>query len=189
MAQRIKNLPTMWETWVRSPDWEDPLKARHGNTLSYSCLENSCGQRSLVGYSRWGLKEWGATKRLSTQSNKQLSFDADCVLVTQSCPTLFNPMDYSPLGSSVHRIFQARIREWVAISFSRGSSWSRDQTWVSYLASSCFTVWATREATWGIFLFVCFVFCKNSYISWLLPYLFRTVGQSYLRGCLSCLSL
>ena len=42
------------------------------------------------------------------------------VLVTQSCLTLCEPMDYSPPGSSVHGIFQARILEWVAISFSRG---------------------------------------------------------------------
>ena len=42
--------------------------------------------------------------------------------VAQSCPTLCNPMDYSPPGSSVHGILQARILEWVAISFSRGSS-------------------------------------------------------------------
>ena len=43
-------------------------------------------------------------------------------LVTQSCPTLFDPMDCSPPGSSVHGILQARIVEWVAISSSRGSS-------------------------------------------------------------------
>ena len=42
-----------------------------------------------------------------------------CVLVAQSCPTLCDPMDCSPLGSSVHGIFQARIMEWVAISFFR----------------------------------------------------------------------
>ena len=42
--------------------------------------------------------------------------------VAQSCPTLGDPMDCSPPGSSVHGIFQARILEWVAISFSRGSS-------------------------------------------------------------------
>ena len=51
--------------------------------------------------------------------------------VAQSCPTLCNPMDCSLPGSSVHGIFQARILEWVAISFSSGSSWPRDQTWVS----------------------------------------------------------
>ena len=44
------------------------------------------------------------------------------VLVTQFCPTLCDPKDYSPPGSSVHRILQARILEWVAISSSRGSS-------------------------------------------------------------------
>ena len=42
--------------------------------------------------------------------------------VAESCPTLNNPMNYSPPGSSVHGIFQARKLEWVAISFSRGSS-------------------------------------------------------------------
>ena len=47
-------------------------------------------------------------------------------LVTQSCPTLYNPMDGSPPGSSVHGILQARILEWVAIPSSRGSSPPRD---------------------------------------------------------------
>ena len=59
--------------------------------------------------------------------------------VAQSCPTLCNPIDCSPPGSSVHGIFQAGILEWVAIPFSRGSSWPRDQT-------QFFTIWATREA-------------------------------------------
>ena len=58
------------------------------------------------------------------------------VLVAQSCPTLCNPMHYSWPGSSVHKIFQARILEWVAIPFSRISSWSRDWTgspaWATY---------------------------------------------------------
>ena len=51
----------------------------------------------------------------------------------QLCPTLCNPVDYSPPGSSVHGILQARILEWVAISFSRGSSWPRNWTHVSCL--------------------------------------------------------
>ena len=51
--------------------------------------------------------------------------------VTQSCPTLCDPMDCSPLGSSVHGISQARILEWVAISFSRGYSQPRDRTHIS----------------------------------------------------------
>ena len=66
--------------------------------------------------------------------------------VTQSCPTLCYPVEYSPPGSSVHGIFQARILEWVAISFSRGSSQPRDWTQLSYIAGRCFNLWATREA-------------------------------------------
>ena len=56
-----------------------------------------------------------------------------CVLVVQLCPTLWDPMDCSPPGSSVHGIFQARILELVAMPSSRGSSWLRNQTWVSCL--------------------------------------------------------
>ena len=66
--------------------------------------------------------------------------------VAQSCPTLGDPMDCSIPGSSVHGIFQAKVLEWVAISFFRGSSPPGDQTWVSHIAGRCFTVWATREA-------------------------------------------
>ena len=68
------------------------------------------------------------------------------VLVTQSCLTLCDPMDCSPPGSSVHGILQARILEWVAIPFSRGSSQPRDGTQVSCIAGRFFTIWATREA-------------------------------------------
>ena len=68
-----------------------------------------------------------------------------CVSVTQSCPTLSNPSDCSLPGSSVLRVLQARILEWIAVPFSRGSSLSRYWTQVSYIAGRFFTVWATRE--------------------------------------------
>ena len=55
-------------------------------------------------------------------------------------------MDCSPPGSSVHGILQARILEWVAISFSRGSSQPGDWTQISCIAGRCFNLWATREA-------------------------------------------
>ena len=57
--------------------------------------------------------------------------------VAQSYPTLCDPMDCSLLRSSVHGIFQARVLEWVAISFSRGSSWPRDRTQVSRTVGRC----------------------------------------------------
>ena len=67
------------------------------------------------------------------------------VLVAQSCPTLCNPMDCSPPGSSIHGILQARVLEWAAIPFSGGSSPPRDRTPISCIASGFFAIWATRE--------------------------------------------
>ena len=67
--------------------------------------------------------------------------------VTQSRPTLCNPVDCSlPGSSSVHGIFQAKIKEWVAVFFSRGSSRLRNQTQVSHIAGRLFTLWATKES-------------------------------------------
>ena len=65
--------------------------------------------------------------------------------VAQLCPTLCDPMDCSLPGSSIRRILEARIVEWVAISYSMGSSQSRDRTEVSHIVGRCFTLWATRE--------------------------------------------
>ena len=80
-------------------------------------------------------------------------------LMSYSC----DPMDCSPPGSSVHEISQARILEWVAISFFMGSSWPRNWIWVSCIAGRFFTVWATKEG-----------FFKNwkAYYSFLECYLF-----------------
>ena len=57
VAHTVKNLPPMWEIWVRSLGWEDPLEKEMTIPLQYSCLENSHGQRNLVGYCLWGHKE------------------------------------------------------------------------------------------------------------------------------------
>ena len=68
------------------------------------------------------------------------------MLVTRSCPTLYDPMEYSWPASCVHEILQAGILEWDAIPFSRGSSEPRDRTQVSSVARRFFTIWAIREA-------------------------------------------
>ena len=60
-------------------------------------------------------------------------------------------------GSSVHQIFQARVLECVAISFSRGSSWPRGRTRVSHIVGRCFTVWATSEVQ-SLFEQPCYLF-------------------------------
>ena len=61
--------------------------------------------------------------------------------VAQPCPALWDPMNYK-----VHGILQARILEWVAFPFSRGSSQPRDQTQVAHIAGRFFPSWATGEA-------------------------------------------
>ena len=68
------------------------------------------------------------------------------VLVAQLCLTLCDPMDCSSPGSSVHRVLQARILEWVAIPFSRRSSQPRDQIQVSCIEGGFLTFWETKEA-------------------------------------------
>ena len=76
------------------------------------------------------------------------------VLVALSDLTLCYLMDCSLPGSSIHGIFQAKVLEWVAISFSRGSSQSRDRTLVSCVAGRCFTIGATREAQLYICIYI-----------------------------------
>ena len=97
--------------------------------------------------------------------------------VAQSCPTLCNPLDCSLTAFFVHGIFQARILEWVAISFSRRSSQPRDWTQVSGIAGRCFTIWVTRE----VIAFNCmerphFLY---SLIPWWTFWLFPTMGYYF----------
>ena len=100
---------------------------------------------------RWEYQTtWSASWEICVQVRKQqLKPDMKqcvCVLsrsvVSDSC----DPTDCSLPGSSVHGILQARTLEWVAVSFCRGSSQPRNQTWVSYIAGRLFTNWATKEA-------------------------------------------
>ena len=67
------------------------------------------------------------------------------MLVTRLLLTLCNPLDCSPADSSVYGILQARIPEWVAVSFSRGCFWPKDGTRFFCIADRFFTTWATRE--------------------------------------------
>ena len=90
-----------------------------------------------LGQSLTRIFDWGVNTRAGRDP-----FIYMCVLVAQSCLSLCDPMYCSPTGFSVHGILQARILEWVAIPFSRGSSWPRDQTLVSCIAGRFFTTWA-----------------------------------------------
>ena len=95
--------------------------------------------------------------------------------VAQSCPTLCGPVDCSLPGSAVHGIFQARVLEWVIISFSRGSSQLRDWTRIAHIVGRHFTVWATKGSyTPLVLLSNCFCPCDevlvrvNNLFKWLL---------------------
>ena len=80
-----------------------------------------------------------------------------CWMLSRVC--LF--CDCSLPGSSVHGIFQPRMLEWVAISFSRGSSWPRDWTWVSCLGRWILYHWVMREAPWVCIFSLSLVFLKS----------------------------
>ena len=140
----------MWETWLWSLGWEDPLE--EDMAAQCSCLENPHEQRSLAGYSPRGHKQSDTAEWLRTAQHRSDAGEAAlsgrkpcqpsdtvCVCVPQWCPTLCNATDCSLLGFSIHRILL------VAIPFSRGSSWLRDWTWVSHMAGRFFTIWATRK--------------------------------------------
>ena len=140
----------MQETWVQSLGQEDPLEkemATYSSTLAWRIPWT----RSGTGCSPWNCRVRHNKKEAKLVFlHKALYFrhrlwNLGVSEVAQSCPTLCNPMN-----SSVHRILQARILEWVAVPFSRGSSWPRDWTQVSCMAGRCFTMWATRETSGNV---------------------------------------
>ena len=75
--------------------------------------------------------------------------------VARSCPTLCDPMDCSLPGSPVHGIFQARVLEWVSISFSRRSSQPRDWTRVFCIVGRCFTIHPLEGWIYGNVVWLC----------------------------------
>jgi len=81
----------------------------------------------------------------SSEYHQPIKNGGGCLL-TQSCMILCDPTDYSPPGSSVHGILQARILEWVAISFSRGYFWPKDRTCISWIGRQILYHWTTWEA-------------------------------------------
>ena len=90
---------------------------------------------------------WRKPETWGQDGGEMLLRDARSVcLVAQSCPTLCDPMDCSPLGFSVHGIFQARIPLWVATAFSRVTSWPRDWTCISCTGRQILYKLTTREA-------------------------------------------
>ena len=133
--RRVKKLA--WSLTLKNKDdgiWSNHFmanrrgKSRNSDNFYFLGLQNHCGQ--------W-LQQWNS----KTLAPSKESYDKPVLyLVTQSCPTLCNPMDCRPPGSTVHGILPARILEWVALLQRR------DQTQVSCTSGRFFTIWATREA-------------------------------------------
>ena len=103
----------------------------------YSQTESWC--TSELGAALSELWDRHIHKSLQTKRLCRIECYVRVYMCTLNCVQLWNTVDYSPPGSPVHRISQARIPEWVAISSSRGSSWPRDQTRVSCV--SCIGRW------------------------------------------------
>ena len=114
-----------WDGWRASPIWL---------TWVEQALGVADGQGSIRYCIPWGCKESDMTQQLNLTKPGR-------VKVTQLCLTLCDPMDYTVYG-----ILQARILEWGAIPFSRGSFQPRGRTQVSRTAGGFFTSWATWEA-------------------------------------------
>ena len=129
-----------WEGRQKSSWMEKPWRVRKGATETvWGGGGKTCESMQTDCWAGLGISWWAIP-----QNTLHVKCESE---VSRLCPTLCDPMDCSPPGFSIHEIFQARILEWVAISFSRGSSWPRDQNRSSCLAGRCFTVWATRELT------------------------------------------
>ena len=105
MAQMVKNLPAVQETWVRSLGWEDPPEKEMATDFSI-----------LARRIPW-TEEPGGRQSMGLQRVRHAATAAAAKLL-QLCPTLCHPIDGSPPGSTVPGILQERTLEWVAISFS-----------------------------------------------------------------------
>ena len=117
----------------------------HTHTCIYTYMYGSVYTQKHTSFGFWSIKTW-------TKHNVLCESESE---VTQSCPTLCDPVDCSLPGSSVHGILQARMLEWVAISFSRASSRPRDRTRVSHIGGRRFNLWATREVSWMFSVIIC----------------------------------
>ena len=115
-----------WEYWQQTE--RDRSTIYLGDRVTRAWRKSGCRGRT------WRILAW------------VIGLKSYSVLVAQSRPTLCDPMDCRLPGFPVHGILQARILEWVAIPFSRGSSQPRDRTQVSRIAGRFFTIWTTREA-------------------------------------------
>ena len=110
-------------TYMSSDRWMDKTVI-HVNTMeSYSALNK---------ISSFAVMWMDLDSVIQTEINQKNKYGM-CVKLIQSCPSVCDPVDCSPPGSSVHGTLQARILKWVTMPLSRGSSWPRDRSCISCL--------------------------------------------------------
>ena len=162
VAQTVKRLPTMQETQVQSLGQEDLLEKE---TATYSSIlawkipwMEEPGRATVHGVAKSWTRLSDFTFLLSfmiwsTLSLKKKKNEVQVKLL-RHVRLFATTWTVTYPGSSIHGIFQARILEWVVISFSRGSSRPRDQTQVSHIAGRCFINWPMgkplkkKQKTW-----------------------------------------
>ena len=139
MRSFVTHVPNIWHAFVlgsqkagkrgrgRGPKGERIL--RHNRVQPLHCEASRPWSSGLLLNALWSLFSPSGSQGFPTQSLFSLCTVA--VELLSHVQLFHNPMDCSPPGSSVHGILQGRILKWVAIPFSRGSSWPRDQTYVS----------------------------------------------------------
>ena len=159
---KVSSIKVVWWTgdfkWG-STDWGKDyrrVREKQENQLGGDgCLDQSGSNEGRLkrlhsGYTYKKIDIIGFPGRLEMavwDTGAKVFFICSCVCVC--LVALCDPMDCGPPGSSVHEILQARVLEWVAISFSRGSFTPRNQTRVSRTAGRFFTDWALRESLRG----------------------------------------
>ena len=137
----ISSVQLLSRVWLFATPWTVAHQASLSITNSRSLLKLMSIELHRTNYfCFFCLKRQLGINSIFKSSPSILSYAQVQMLVTKSCWILYNPIDCSPPGSCVHGILQARILEWVAISFCRGSSQSRDWTQVSSLAGRFYTL-------------------------------------------------
>ena len=129
----VKNLPANAGDTGSIPGSGSSLGEGHVNPIQYPCLGIPMDREA------WWATVHGVTKSQTWLSMQAWKYIYGGGLLPKSCPNLLTQWTVA------HGISQARILEWVAISFSRVSSWPRDQTRASWIAGRFFTDWATKE--------------------------------------------
>ena len=145
----LSSLPT-WNFRLYTMRWSNHLVAKKmkkqnhtGESLASVWKDLESSRTSLHSCDSLGLSSLGLAVRCKNQSPVWLIWILSCCAKSfQLCPTLCDPMNYSPPGCWIRGTLQARILEWVAVPSSRGSSRPRDQTHISYV--SCIRRWEAR---------------------------------------------